>query len=189
MGGRRGWSSTGCTCSAASSLPPSSWWLPCLRPAILFLPRTRWLEVIVSQGWASLAYSENWLLQSQATDYYASNRGLASPFQHFWSLSIQGQVFILWPLIFVGAGAAWPSVSGLNYRALLAYVFGPGVRRLPDVLHRCSPRPTRPRPISTPRPGCGNLRSALWWPWPFPRSGFRRCWRVRAWLAGYRGDA
>jgi peptidoglycan/LPS O-acetylase OafA/YrhL len=89
--------------------------------SVLFLPRTRWLEVI-HQGWASLFYAENWLLQSQATDYYASNRGLASPFQHFWSLSVQGQVFILWPLIFAGA-ALLARRFGLRYRALLCYVF------------------------------------------------------------------
>ncbi|MCX6500117.1 MAG: acyltransferase family protein [Arthrobacter sp.] len=89
--------------------------------SLSFLPRTRWLEVI-HQGWASLFYAENWLLQSQATDYYASNRGLASPFQHFWSLSIQGQVFILWPLIFAGT-AILAGRFGLRYRALLGYVF------------------------------------------------------------------
>ncbi|MFM9429177.1 peptidoglycan/LPS O-acetylase OafA/YrhL [Arthrobacter sp. MP_2.3] len=89
--------------------------------SVLFLPRTRWLDVI-GQGWASLFYSENWLLQAQATDYNASNHGLASPFQHFWSLSIQGQVFILWPLIFVGA-ALTARHFRLKYRALLCYIF------------------------------------------------------------------
>lgn len=89
--------------------------------SVLFLPRTRWLDVI-GQGWASLFYSENWLLQAQATDYNASNHGLASPFQHFWSLSIQGQVFILWPLIFVGA-ALTARRFRLKYRALLCYIF------------------------------------------------------------------
>src|SRR5690242_1237254 len=33
-----------------------------LAATILFLPRTRWLD-IVGQAWASLVYSENWLLQ------------------------------------------------------------------------------------------------------------------------------
>lgn len=93
-----------------------------LAATILFLPRTRWLD-IVGQAWASLVYSENWLLQAQATDYYASDHSSASPFQHFWSLSIQGQVFILWPLIFVGAGFLAKRFR-LKYRALLAYVFG-----------------------------------------------------------------
>ncbi|MDQ0755557.1 acyltransferase family protein [Arthrobacter sp. B3I4] len=89
--------------------------------SVLFLPRTRWLDII-GQGWASLFYSENWLLQAQATDYYASNHGLASPFQHFWSLSIQGQVFLLWPAIFVGA-ALVARRHRLKYRPLLGYIF------------------------------------------------------------------
>ncbi|MGO4493478.1 acyltransferase family protein [Arthrobacter sp. 2YAF22_2] len=93
-----------------------------LAATILFLPRTRWLD-IVGQAWASLAYFENWLLQAQATDYYASDHSSASPFQHFWSLSVQGQVFILWPVILVGAGLVAKRFR-LNYRALLAYVFG-----------------------------------------------------------------
>lgn len=93
-----------------------------LAATILFLPRTRWLD-IVGQAWASLVYSENWLLQAQATDYYASDHSSASPFQHFWSLSLQGQVFILWPLIFVGAGFLAKRFR-LKYRALLAYIFG-----------------------------------------------------------------
>ena len=88
----------------------------------LLLPRTRWLDII-QQGWASLSYTENWLLQSQAVDYYATDHSIASPLQHFWSLSIQGQVFILWPLIFVLT--AWLARRyRLHYRPLLVYVFG-----------------------------------------------------------------
>jgi len=93
-----------------------------LAASILFLPRTRWMEVI-SQGWASLFYAENWLLQSQATNYYASDHSQASPFQHFWSLSIQGQIFILWPLIFAGAAVVARRFR-LRYRVLLCYIFG-----------------------------------------------------------------
>ncbi len=85
-------------------------------------PRTRWIE-IVSQGWASLFYVENWLLQRQVVNYYAADHSLASPFQHFWSLSIQGQVFILWPAIFVAT--AWVCRRlNLRYRAVLLGVFG-----------------------------------------------------------------
>ncbi|MGO4804170.1 acyltransferase family protein [Arthrobacter sp. 2MCAF15] len=95
--------------------------LAILAATLLFLPRTRWLDVI-SQGWASLFYVENWLLQSQATNYYASDHSQASPFQHFWSLSIQGQIFILWPLIFAGA-AILAKRFKLGYRVLLCYIF------------------------------------------------------------------
>lgn len=92
-----------------------------LAASVLLLPRTRWLDII-AQGWASLFYVENWLLQSQATDYYATDHSLASPFQHFWSLSIQGQVFILWPLIFAGAALVAKRYR-LHYRILLCYIF------------------------------------------------------------------
>lgn len=92
-----------------------------LAASFMFLPRTRWLDII-AQGWASLFYSENRLLQSQATDYYATDHSLASPFQHFWSLSIQGQVFILWPLIFACAAIVAKRYR-LHYRILLCYLF------------------------------------------------------------------
>ncbi|WP_076624012.1 acyltransferase family protein [Leucobacter chironomi] len=50
-------------------------------------------------AWASLFYYENWALAAESVDYYADT-SLASPLQHFWSLSVQGQVFLLWPLLF-----------------------------------------------------------------------------------------
>ncbi|MEX5273385.1 MULTISPECIES: acyltransferase family protein [Kocuria] len=53
---------------------------------------------------ASVFYVENWALAASSVDYYAADHSTASPFQHFWSLSVQGQVFLLWPLIF---GFAW----------------------------------------------------------------------------------
>ncbi|MFF0903944.1 UNVERIFIED_CONTAM: acyltransferase family protein [Kocuria sp. CPCC 205316] len=57
-----------------------------------------------SEALASVFYAENWALALSAVDYYAADHSTASPFQHFWSLSVQGQVFLLWPLVF---GAAW----------------------------------------------------------------------------------
>lgn len=49
---------------------------------------------------ASVLYVENWLLAAESVDYYADT-SLASPLQHFWSLSVQGQVFIVWPVLFL----------------------------------------------------------------------------------------
>ncbi|QIM15854.1 acyltransferase [Leucobacter insecticola] len=63
-----------------------------------FLPVSR-LVPLWSHTWAALFYSENWLLAFESVDYYA-NHAFASPVQHFWSLSVQGQVFLLWPLLF-----------------------------------------------------------------------------------------
>ncbi|RKO19729.1 acyltransferase [Pseudarthrobacter phenanthrenivorans] len=95
----------------------------------LILPQSRWPQVL-DQAWASLLYNQNWLLADTAVDYYAQDHAGASPLQHFWSLSIQGQVFILWPLIFAGAAGLLallrriPGCAGLTYRGLLGVLFG-----------------------------------------------------------------
>ncbi|MGX1791352.1 acyltransferase family protein [Microbacterium sp. NPDC055312] len=69
-----------------------------LAVAFLSYPQTEWPRVW-SEGWSSLFYVENWTLAFSEVDYYARDSVRPSPFQHFWSLSVQGQVFILWPLI------------------------------------------------------------------------------------------
>ncbi len=91
----------------------------------LVLPQSRW-PMVLEQAWASLLYRQNWLLADTAVDYYAQNHAGASPLQHFWSLSIQGQVFILWPLIFAGSAIAWRLLRrryNTSYRAVLAVPF------------------------------------------------------------------
>ena len=96
----------------------------------LILPQSRWPEIL-DQAWASLLYRQNWLLADTAVDYYAQDHSGASPLQHFWSLSIQGQVFILWPLIFAAAALAWRllrrsrwmAVRNLGYRSVLLFAF------------------------------------------------------------------
>ncbi|MFK4638844.1 acyltransferase family protein [Paenarthrobacter histidinolovorans] len=93
-----------------------------LAATFAIVPRTRWTE-IVNQAWASLFYVQNWLLQKQVVNYYAADHSLASPMQHFWSLSIQGQVFILWPAIFVITGLLCRKF-GLRYRSVLLGIFG-----------------------------------------------------------------
>lgn len=88
----------------------------------LFYPATaisdfRW------QGLTSVFYVENWQLAAASVDYYATDHSTASPFQHFWSLSVQGQVFLLWPLIF---GLAWlvRRRTGISSVPILAACFG-----------------------------------------------------------------
>jgi peptidoglycan/LPS O-acetylase OafA/YrhL len=91
----------------------------------LILPQSRW-PVVLEQAWASLLYRQNWLLAETAVDYYAQDHASASPLQHFWSLSIQGQVFILWPLVFAGSAVVWRLLRhrfNTSYRAVLAAAF------------------------------------------------------------------
>ncbi len=91
----------------------------------LILPQSRW-PMVLEQAWASLLYRQNWLLADTAVDYYAQDHAAASPLQHFWSLSIQGQVFILWPLVFAASAVVWKLLRrrwNASYRGLLAAAF------------------------------------------------------------------
>ena len=88
----------------------------------LVFPRTDVAE-FRSQGVASILYLENWALAANEVNYYAADHSTASPFQHFWSLSVQGQVFLVWPLIFA---LAWfvKRRTGRNSIPVLAVCFG-----------------------------------------------------------------
>ncbi|MDG5473668.1 acyltransferase family protein [Jeotgalibacillus sp. ET6] len=68
--------------------------------SIFILPQVRWVQTI-PEIFSSVFYYQNWQLANSAVDYLAQNNA-ASPFQHFWALSIQGQFYITWPLIIIG---------------------------------------------------------------------------------------
>jgi peptidoglycan/LPS O-acetylase OafA/YrhL len=53
---------------------------------------------------ASTVYLQNWQLASDAVDYLASDNR-PSPFQHFWSLSVEEQFYIALPLLLVALAA------------------------------------------------------------------------------------
>ncbi|WP_159617739.1 acyltransferase family protein [Arthrobacter zhaoguopingii] len=92
-----------------------------LGAALVLLPRAQW-TLVLEHSWASLFYFQNWLLAAESVDYYADT-SVASPLQHFWSLSIQGQVFVLWPLLFLGASLAAKAFR-LRFRTVTAVLFG-----------------------------------------------------------------
>lgn len=85
--------------------------------SILLLPQTRWLSTIREIGATSL-YLENWQLATDSVDYYAQNN-LASVVQHYWSLSIQGQFYLVWPLLV----ALVAGVTRLTRRSLRRWLF------------------------------------------------------------------
>lgn len=72
--------------------------LAVLGAAYAFMPPTQWPR-IWNETLASLFYVENWQLAFAEVDYYARDSAETSPLQHFWSLSVQGQVFLLWPVL------------------------------------------------------------------------------------------
>ncbi|WP_228713921.1 acyltransferase family protein [Prauserella endophytica] len=63
----------------------------------LLLPEGRWFQTIREVVAAAL-FVENWQLAADSADYFAQH-DQASVVQHFWSLSIQGQFYLVWPVL------------------------------------------------------------------------------------------
>jgi peptidoglycan/LPS O-acetylase OafA/YrhL len=68
---------------------------------LVTLSSAEWLNGAKHAG-ASMLYVENWLLIRDATDYLRADAA-PSPFQHFWSLSVEEQFYLVWPFL-VGLG-------------------------------------------------------------------------------------
>ncbi|GAA4893259.1 acyltransferase family protein [Streptomonospora salina] len=85
--------------------------------SLLFLPSAGWREVIAGVA-ASALYVENWHLALNSVDYLAQNSG-AGPVQHFWSLSVQGQFYAVWPVL-ITAVAALARAAGQPLRRVAA---------------------------------------------------------------------
>ncbi|WP_129656389.1 acyltransferase family protein [Rothia halotolerans] len=88
----------------------------------LWYPASRWHE-IMGESLAVVTYTSNWFSAATGVDYYATDASLASPLRHFWSLSVQGQVFLLWPLL-IALGGLWARRRGWSVRPALALIFG-----------------------------------------------------------------
>lgn len=93
-----------------------------LAASLLVYPSSTW-PAIWRQTWASLLYLQNWELAFTNVDYYAREESIPSPLQHFWSLSVQGQVFIIWPLVFLVV-AVVARRARLRASSLLVAAFG-----------------------------------------------------------------
>jgi peptidoglycan/LPS O-acetylase OafA/YrhL len=68
------------------------------------LPSTR-LGETADQIRASALYFQNWQLSWNAVDYLKADSA-ATPVQHFWSLSVEEQFYLVWPLLFLLAALA-----------------------------------------------------------------------------------
>ncbi|WP_174522658.1 acyltransferase family protein [Alkalihalobacillus trypoxylicola] len=66
--------------------------------SIFFLPSSI-MEKTIREVVASMFYYQNWQLAISSTDYLDSSQ-MKTPVEHFWALSIQGQFYIIWFLIF-----------------------------------------------------------------------------------------
>lgn len=66
---------------------------------VLVLPSTEW-QATRRQIIASALYVQNWILAEDSVDYSKLDQG-ATAVQHFWSLSVEEQFYVLWPLLLV----------------------------------------------------------------------------------------
>lgn len=89
------------------------------------LPATRWLELggdIV----AAAFYFINWRLAWRSVDYLAED-SVASPVQHFWSLAVEEQYYLLWPaLLLLGLWMVRGRISARVILGAILLVIGAG---------------------------------------------------------------
>lgn len=65
--------------------------------ALVLLPKIRWVDVSKDVIFSGL-YLVNWRLANGSVDYLAAHSA-PSPVQHFWSLAVEEQFYIVWPLL------------------------------------------------------------------------------------------
>ncbi|MHA3724044.1 acyltransferase family protein [Leucobacter sp. HY1910] len=83
-----------------------------------FVPQSFW-ERYAREAIASVLISVNFVLFGDSVDYLAADNA-PTPFQHYWSLSVEEQFYLVWPLLIIAASL------------LAARIARRGARRLPQ---------------------------------------------------------
>ncbi|WP_134774627.1 acyltransferase family protein [Ornithinimicrobium flavum] len=86
---------------------------------VAFLPRSRWAETGADLV-ASATYLVNWRMAWRSVDYLDIERA-PSPVQHYWSLAVEEQFYVVWPILLLLVWSSPPGAPGSHPAGLVAH--------------------------------------------------------------------